>query len=178
MTNRFGSIAAIALAAMLAGCGGGSEEEATTGGAPQLADNGMPIAAIPDTGPVTTPMADRPVPPEALPMTVVDLDEANMRAAPCRWARTGESESRFVFHRESGVVKVEGSFVRLLPQPYTPEATARDWEGGGLVVTLSRDPAQPDAGSRASGEWPAMMRIATENGGVSDLGPGTITCSG
>ena len=167
-------IVPFALIACLSACGASDDGEASIA----LADNGVPAAAIEerraakssDTGPGL---------PALQTMAAPDFDAARMTGAGCRWRNAEDADVLFAFDRESGVVKVDGSYVRLVPlegAAALPLNTKRLYRGGQLTIGIE-GAAAADAAAQ-DGQWPAAMTLSVDGGQAMRIEGGLLSCRG
>ena len=165
-------IAPFALIACLAACSAADEDAAAVA----LADNGVPAAAIEDR------RAAQPSPgavqniPTLQTMAAPDFDAARMTGPGCRWREADDADVLFAFDQGSGVVKVDGGYVRLVPvadAPALPLGTRRLYRGGQLTV----DVESVDVAAQG-GQWPAAMTLSVDGGQTLRIDGGLLSCRG
>jgi hypothetical protein len=170
---RFSAL--VALSALLVACSDGeSDASAIT-----LADNGVPVAALPDS-----PTADRqalvnPAVPVLQTMAAPDFAAARMRGAGCKWRASDEADALFAFDAETGVVKVGGSYVRMLPDRASgglPTGAFRTYEGGQWRVAIEGGEGAPINQAADGAEWPAAMTLSVDGGPSQRFEDGILSC--
>lgn len=140
-----------------------------------FADNGVPVAAQ-TPAPDRDPVADAPV---LQTMAFPDFDAANMLGAGCFFRAEAEGDQLVVVNSNSGVVKIDGGYVRLIPDPRSPPLRyhARSvYRGGQFVVTIDGGQGQPARSDGSNAEWPATMTFAVERGTTQRFENGVLSC--
>ncbi|VXC79852.1 hypothetical protein [Sphingomonas sp. AX6] len=166
---RFSAL--VALPVLLAACSmedGNASEIA-------LADNGVPVTA-PTPEPDREPVSAAPV---LQTMAFPDFDSANMLGAGCLFRAEADADNLLVINSESGVVKIDGAYVRLLPDPQSPALRydARSiYRGGQYVVTIDGGQGDPTLTEYENAEWPATMTFAVERGTTQRFEDGLLSC--
>lgn len=172
------SIALTALpAVLLAACS--SEDGSETDIA--LADNGVPVTALP-----SSPTADRralanPMVPVLQTMAAPDFASARMQGPGCQWREGEDADALFVFDAKTAVVKVSGSYVRMLPDRASgglPTGAFRAYEGGQWRVTIEGGDGAPITQAAREAEWPAVMTLAVDGGPSQRFDNGILSCRG
>lgn len=166
----------VTLSAMIAGCSDGESAASDVA----LADNGVPVAALP-----TSPTADRqalvnPVVPTLQTMAAPDFAVARMQGAGCKWRASEDVDALFAFDTDSGVVKVGGSHVRMLPDRASgalPTGAFRAYEGGQWRVAIEGG-GDSDRITRTKdgAEWRAAMTLSVDGGPSQRFDDGILSC--
>ncbi len=170
---RFSAL--IALSALLVACSDGESDASDIA----LADNGVPVAALPDS-----PTADRqalvnPAVPVLQTMAAPDFAAARMRGAGCKWRGSDDADALFAFDAETGVVKVGGSYVRMLPDRVSgglPTGAFRAYEGGQWRVSIEGGEGAPVNQAADGAEWPAAMTLSVVGGPSQRFEDGILSC--
>lgn len=170
---RFSAL--VALSALLVACSDGESDASAI----PLADNGVPVAALPDS-----PTADRqalvnPAVPVLQMMAAPDFAAARMRGAGCKWRASDDADALFAFDAETGVVKVGGSYVRMLPDRVSgglPTGVFRAYEGGQWRVAIEGGEGAPINQAADGAEWPAAMTLSVDGGPSQRFDEGIISC--
>ena len=166
-------IAPFALIACLAACQASDDGEASIA----LADNGVPAAAIEERRVSNASSGTGTALPTLQTMAAPDFDAARMTGPGCRWREAEDADVLFAFGRESGVVKVDGNYVRLVPvegaEPL-PLNTKRLYRGGQWTVGIE---GAADAAAQ-EGQWPATMTLSLDGGQSVRIEGGLLSCRG
>lgn len=171
------SPALIALCMMLAGCSDAESDASDIA----LADNGVPVAALP-----ASPTSDRqalvnPAVPELQTMAAPDFASARMLGPGCTWRASDDADALFAFDADTGVVKVGGSYVRMLPDPMSgglPTGAFRAYEGGQWRVMIDGGDGDPTIRAADGAEWTAAMTLSVDGGPSQRFGDGILSCRG
>lgn len=169
--------ALVALSALLAACSN-SESDASD---IALADNGVPVAALP-----ASPTADRqalvnPAVPTLQTMAAPDFASARMQGAGCKWRASDDADALFAFDADTGVVKVGGSYVRMLPDRASgglPTGSFRAYEGGQWRAAIEGADGDPINQAADGAEWPAAMTLSVDGGPTQRFEGGILSCRG
>lgn len=165
----------VALSVLLVACSDDESNSSTIA----LADNGVPISALPDS-----PTADRralsnPAVPTLQTMAAPDFAAARMRGAGCKWRTSENADALFAFDAESGVVKVGGSYVRMLPDRGSgglPTGAVRGYEAGQWRVAIEGGEGTPITQAADGAEWPAAMTLSVDGGPSQRFENGILSC--
>jgi hypothetical protein len=173
MLNRLFPL--LAFSALLAACSDAESDASDIA----LADNGVPVAALP-----ASPTSDRqalvnPAVPELQTMAAPDFASARMLGPGCKWRASDDADALFAFDADTGVVKVGGSYVRMLPDPRSgglPTGAFRAYEGGQWRVVIDGGDDNPTTRAADEAEWIAAMTLSVDGGPSQRFGDGILSC--
>lgn len=169
------SSALVALSALLVACSNGESDASDI----PLADNGVPVAALP-----ASPTADRqarvnPAIPSLQTMAAPDFAAARMQGAGCKWRANDDADALSAFDAATGVVKVGGSYVRMLPDRASgglPTGAFRAYDGGQWRVAIEGGDGDPINRAGDGAEWPAAMTLSVDGGPSQRFDGGILSC--
>lgn len=170
---RFSAL--VALSALLVACSDGESDPSAIA----LADNGVPVAALPDSPTEDRQALVNPAVPVLQTMAAPDFAAARMRGAGCKWRASDDADALFAFDAETGVVKVGGSYVRMLPDRASgglPTGAFRFYEGGQWRVAIDGGEGAPIHQAADGAEWPAAMTLSVDGGPSQRFENGILSC--
>lgn len=170
---RFSAL--VALSALLVAC---SDDESDAS-AIALADNGVPVAALPASPTANRQALVNPAVPTLQTMAAPDFAAARMRGAGCKWRASDDADALFAFDAETGVVKVGGSYVRMLPDRASgglPTGAFRAYEAGQWRVAIEGSQEAPINQAKDGAEWPATLTLSVDGGPTQRFDEGILSC--
>lgn len=165
----------IACLSLLAACSDPGVEQAD---GIALADNGVPVAAMSPGATRAGASVDRSV-PTLQTMAAPDFASARMMGPGCQWRAAADADALFAFDSETGVVKVEGSYVRLLADTSAGRLSAgafRAYEGGQWRISIEGGDGSPITQAARGAEWNAVMTLAVDGGPSQRFEGGILSC--
>lgn len=169
---RFSAL--VALPALLAACST-AEEDAPIA----FADNGVPISALPENPATERRSLLNPVVPTLQTMAAPDFASARMTGPGCQWRESDDGDALFAFDAETGVVKVAGSYVRMLPDRASgglPTGAFRVYQGGQWRVAIKGADGDPVNQAGGAAEWAAGMTFSVDRGPSQRFEGGILSC--
>ena len=175
MSGRLSAL--VALTVLFAACSNADPDASDVA----LADNGVPETALPASATADRQALVNPLVPTLQPMAAPDYASARMQGAGCKWRASEDADSLFAFDADSGVVKVGGSHVRMLPDRASgglPTGAFRAYEGGQWRVAIDGGDGDPITRAGDGAEWRAAMTLSVDGGPTQRFDDGILSCRG